>query len=139
PFIRWGKRAGLQNSALGMLIHPRFGLWHAYRFALIFARGPAKPPTSAEPAMRGDICLRCEAKPCLRACPVEAFGADGYDARACHRYLRDAPQSSCMREGCLARIACPHADFRYARAHAAFHMRAFVAAMDGFDPGDMAE
>ncbi len=38
PFLAWAKRAeGLHNSQLGMLMHPRFGLWHAYRFALVFA------------------------------------------------------------------------------------------------------
>ncbi|MGR3913584.1 MAG: hypothetical protein OD918_03515 [Gammaproteobacteria bacterium] len=137
PFIRWGKRAGLQNSALGMLIHPRFGLWHAYRFALIFARAPAESAVPPELALRADICLQCEAKPCLRACPVGAFNSDGYDVRACCGYLRDAPQSPCMRDGCIARIACPHADFRYARPHAAFHMRAFVTAMDGGEFGGM--
>src|SRR5688500_16399466 len=39
PFQRWAMRAeGVQASPLGVLIHPEFGLWHAYRAALIFDR-----------------------------------------------------------------------------------------------------
>ena len=35
PFQQWAARAeGLQASPLMLLIHPEFGLWHAYRFAL---------------------------------------------------------------------------------------------------------
>ena len=124
PFVRWGKRAGLQNSALGMLIHPEFGLWHAYRFALIFAHAPAQ----SAPKLTADICANCAEKPCLRACPVSAFTGREYDARACFNYLRESENSDCMRGGCLARRACPHGAYRYAPPHAAFHMRAFVAA-----------
>ena len=122
PFVRWGKRAGLQNSALGMLIHPEFGLWHAYRFALIFAHAPAQSVAK----LKTDICANCAEKPCLRACPVSAFGGGSYDARACVNYLRDSKNSDCMRGGCLARRACPHSAYRYAPPHAAFHMRAFA-------------
>lgn len=131
PFLRWGKKAeALQNSQLGMLMHPRFGLWHAYRFALAFAEGwegDGDAPTAADNA---DICRRCRAKPCLHACPVNAFSPAGYDVRACVRHLESAPDGSCMTRGCQARLACPQgAAYRYAPAHAAFHMRAFVAAM----------
>ena len=36
PFQRWAARAEpLQASALQLQIHPRFGLWHAWRFALL--------------------------------------------------------------------------------------------------------
>src|SRR6201999_1900384 len=37
PFQRWAMRAeGLRSSPLGVLIHPEFGLWHAYRAAFLF-------------------------------------------------------------------------------------------------------
>lgn len=131
PFLKWGKRAEkLQNSQLGMLMHPRFGLWHAYRFALAFAAGAgfdASPPASTVDA---DICARCIAKPCLHACPVNAFSTDGYDVPACVAHLESNPGGRCMTRGCQARMACPQgAAYRYAPAHAAFHMRAFVTAM----------
>ena len=37
PFQQWAMRAeGLRPSPLGLLIHPRYGLWHAWRGALLF-------------------------------------------------------------------------------------------------------
>ena len=127
PFLRWAKKAeALQNSRLGMLIHPRFGLWHAYRFALAFSQQVELPPLPAAE----NICRQCAAKPCRGACPVNAFTDAGYDAQACYRYLESHPDSRCMNEGCQARVACPQgADYRYEARHAAFHMGAFVAAM----------
>jgi len=63
PFLQWGKRAeALQNSQLGMLIHPKFGLWHAYRFALAFAAGALADGERLDAPVTvvdGDICARC--------------------------------------------------------------------------------
>ena len=37
PFQQWAMRAeGLKPSPLGILMHPKYGLWHAYRGALLF-------------------------------------------------------------------------------------------------------
>lgn len=37
PFQQWAMRAeGLKASPLGILMHPEYGLWHAYRGALLF-------------------------------------------------------------------------------------------------------
>ncbi|MEO1066711.1 MAG: ferredoxin, partial [Pseudomonadota bacterium] len=34
PFQQWAMRAeGLKRSPLGILIHPKYGVWHAYRAA----------------------------------------------------------------------------------------------------------
>ena len=142
PFVRWGKKAeSLQNSRLGLLIHPQFGLWHAYRFALAFAETPAQhdndnndkgsPPAPApDNSSAQNICRQCTTKPCRPACPVAAFGDDGYDVQACYRYLAANPDSPCMTHGCQARVSCPAgAAYRYDPPHAAFHMRAFVDAM----------
>jgi len=136
PFLQWGKRAeALQNSQLGMLIHPKFGLWHAYRFALAFAAGGLAAGERLDAPVTvvdGDICARCTAKPCLRACPVNAFSAGGYDVSACVAHLESNPDGRCMTRGCQARMACPQgAAYRYRPAHAGFHMRAFVAALTG--------
>ena len=128
PFLAWGRKSeALHNSQLGMLMHPRFGLWHAYRFALAFAESVDENQTEQ---IATDHCATCESKPCLYACPVNAFTTAGYDVRACYNYLEANADSACMREGCQARVACPQgAGFRYEKAHAAFHMRAFVIAM----------
>jgi len=134
PFLQWGKRAeALQNSQLGMLIHPKFGLWHAYRFALAFAAGGLADGERLDAPVTvvdTDICARCTAKPCLNACPVNAFSADGYDVPACIAHIESNPGGRCMTRGCQARMACPQgAAYRYRPAHAGFHMCAFVAAM----------
>jgi hypothetical protein len=44
PFLRWAARAEtVHGSTLGMLIHPRYGLWHAHRFALALPESLASP------------------------------------------------------------------------------------------------
>ena len=91
PFQQWAMRAeGLKPSPLGILMHPEFGLWHAYRGALLF---------DAEldlAAMRKPIhlCDRCPDKPCVRACPVEAHTDAGFDHAAClgARALAERPR-----------------------------------------------
>lgn len=127
PFQRWALRtAGVHPSPLRLQIHPEFGLWHAYRFALLGAlTGIAAPVRPADAAP----CLVCVTRPCLEACPVGAFDHGGYDAGACQAHLRDHPAGDCATRGCAARHACPvGAAYRYRRAHARFHMCAFVVA-----------
>lgn len=126
PFQRWAMKAEpVSASPLGILIHPEFGLWHAYRGALAFAERldlPARP----EPAKP---CDSCADQPCLKACPVGAFGAGKYDVAACAGHLAGPNGTVCMTGSCLARRVCP-----IGRSHAynpdqsAFHMQAFVAA-----------
>ncbi len=126
PFLRWAQRAeGLESSPLGLLIHPRHGLWHSYRGALAFAEAPAGwRPAAAAPGP----CVGC-GRPCLSACPVGAFGASGYDVAACSRHLAAPEGQACMTGGCLARRACPVApDLAYDRDQTEFHMRAFLSA-----------
>lgn len=81
PFQRWAVRAEpVHLSPLGLLIHPRYGLWHSYRGALAFDRlleglpeeGPAGSAAAAG-ASEPSPCVTCEARPCLSACPVAAF------------------------------------------------------------------
>lgn len=127
PFLTWAQRAeSLHRSRLGMTIHPEFGLWHAYRFALLFTDHLSDAPVEA---VRPDICAACETQPCLKVCPVDAFSEDGYDVAACYGYLRDNPKAECNTAGCIARRACPQAPgFRYESEQSAFHMAAFVQA-----------
>ncbi|GMQ77036.1 MAG: 4Fe-4S dicluster domain-containing protein [Gammaproteobacteria bacterium] len=45
PFLRWAQRAeAVHPSPIGPLIHPDYGLWHAYRGALAFAQSIDLPP-----------------------------------------------------------------------------------------------
>ncbi len=66
PFQQWAMRAeGLKPSPLGILIHPRYGLWHGYRGALGFDR---EMPVTGETVV-GHPCETCTEKPCLSSCP----------------------------------------------------------------------
>lgn len=124
PFLRWaGKAEGLRSSRLGMLLHPDYGLWHAYRFAIAFAE--PVDGLEAQPAPAAHACDTCREQPCLSVCPVDAFDGERYAVEACFRYLQAHPDSPCRR-ACRARDACPEgAGYRYDPDHAAFHMTQF--------------
>jgi hypothetical protein len=126
PFQRWAKRAeALHLSPLGILIHPEFGLWHAYRGALAFAEA------FDVPAQRRWLhpCDRCLGKPCLTSCPVEAIAPAKFDRAACMTHVGSSAGSDCRSGGCLARRSCPvGASHRYGAGQAAFHMNASLAA-----------
>lgn len=123
PFIRWAQKAEpVFPSAMGMLIHPDYGLWHAWRGALAFPEKLELPPRDA----RLSPCDSCADKPCLAACPVGAFdGTGAFDVRACGAHIRKPEGAPCM-SGCLSRRACPiGAEYQYAPEQAAFHMKSF--------------
>lgn len=126
PFQRWAQRAEpVHPSPVGVLIHPDFGLWHAYRGALAFAEKLELPP----PDRRPSPCDSCADKPCLSACPVHAFDGAAYDVPACVGHITGPDSGDCMSQGCLARRACPVGRaYIYEPAQADFHMRAFAGA-----------
>ncbi|MFB9947300.1 ferredoxin [Rhizobium puerariae] len=125
PFQQWATKAeGLKPSPLGILIHPKYGLWHGYRGALGFPFGIE----AALPSMADHPCDDCLEKPCLATCPVDAVSLRGFDVAGCRSYLHSGKGSiSCMISGCLARNACPvGVDFRYQGAQMMFHMSALL-------------
>lgn len=126
PFQQWAMRAeGLRPSPLGVLMHPEYGLWHAYRGALLFDR---RIGLSA-PAPAQHACDRCREKPCLTACPVGAYSAEGFAYVDCLAHVRSPAGGICSQTGCLARNACPHGTaYRYRAGQQAFHMAAFAGA-----------
>ncbi|NLH83118.1 MAG: ferredoxin, partial [Phyllobacteriaceae bacterium] len=79
PFQRWGMRAeGLTASPLGLSIDAEVGLWHGFRGAIVTTEDLGEEaPTQASP------CASCVGRPCLSACPANAFAATGYDVAAC--------------------------------------------------------
>jgi hypothetical protein len=125
PFQRFSRRSEpVHPSPIGLLIHPRWGLWHAYRGALVFERRIELPPSEFSPA---SPCGACTAKPCLSACPVHAFRDGTYDLGACVNHVRSAAGAACREGGCLARRACPVGhEFRYVIPQARFHTEAFL-------------
>jgi len=131
PFLRWAQKAeAVQPSPIGMLMHPEYGLWHAYRGALCFAERLDLPPVEEHE----HPCDSCVDKPCLDGCPVNAFASGSYDVPACAAHLATDEGADCMSLGCRARRACPvGADYRYAPNQAAFHMQAFRGARPTLD------
>ncbi len=139
PFQEWAQRAeSVYPSPLGLLIHPEYGLWHAYRAAFLFPYELDMPA-----GRRSDLsspCDKCREKPCLKACPVSAFAAMPppqeekgdrvlYDVGKCASHLLSG-EVDCRSSGCLARLACPVGKSeRYEGDHAAFYMRAFVRSL----------
>jgi ferredoxin len=126
PFLRWAQRAeAVHPSPIGPLIHPDYGLWHAYRGALAFAEPIELPPADTRPRP----CDTCADSPCLSTCPVGAFSARGYDVPACIDHIGAGQGADCLGGGCLARRACPvGVTYQYAPDQMTFHMRAFLAA-----------
>jgi hypothetical protein len=118
----------VDRSPIGILMHPDWGLWHAYRGGLAFARIMKLPRLE-----RAQFpCESCTGQPCLTACPVDAFTPDGFDSKRCIRHVESAAGAECREGGCLARRACPVApSARYPPPQAQFHMAAFVRALPG--------
>lgn len=124
PFQQWAMRAeGLKPSPLGIVMHPQYGLWHAYRGALLFEDEIAAPEAHASI----HLCDACVAKPCLKSCPVDAYSADGFAHQACLAHVRGSKGEPCRGGGCLDRNACPYGTaHRYPLEVQAFHMTAFA-------------
>ena len=89
-------------SRLGPMIHPDFGLWMAARAHVVLPDAHFEFDT----AKTFSPCESCQDKPCLSACPVNAFSASKpYNHLACAAYLKTDP--ACFSGGCDARAACP--------------------------------
>jgi len=97
-FQRWALKAeAVCRSPLGLLIHPRWGLWHSYRGALALRqRFKLAPRESANP------CEVCRDRPCLSASPVSAFAPEcPYDHAACRHYI-ETGEEDCPTRACLS-------------------------------------
>ncbi len=130
PFQRWALSAdSLSSSPLGLLIHPTYGLWHSFRFALLF--DPRQVAMTAHSVVSEEVspCASCATQPCLNTCPVDAFTDSGYDYLGCASYLKGNDQAICHQTGCEARNACPVAiEYQYEAAQHRFHLQAFLKA-----------
>jgi len=127
PFQRLAFRGeSVHQSPIGLLIHPRWGLWHAYRGGLILADRIELPRAAPAP----HPCTGCRARPCLSSCPVAAFRPGSFDLDACVSHVLSEAGLDCRLNGCRARRACPvAAEFRYIPVQARFHMHAFLRAV----------
>ena len=131
PFQRWAARVEpVFPSPLGLLIHPQYGLWHAYRAAILVAADLHLPAPAPPPGTMANPCASCADQPCLTTCPVAAFSTKGYDVPVCASHLALPAGQDCLGGGCLARRACPVGlEFAQAPAQNAFHMQAFFKAV----------
>ncbi|MBO6756876.1 MAG: hypothetical protein JJ902_11165 [Roseibium sp.] len=124
PFQRWAMRCGgFSQSPIGVLAHRRYGPWIGLRAALVADRHFGE----FEAAGTTGPCPECVEKPCLSACPVEAFSlASGYDVAKCRNHVVSASGTDCL-TGCLSRRACPVGqDHAPLPDQGRFHMRTFV-------------
>lgn len=130
PFQQWAVMAEqLKSSPLGLLMHPVYGLWHAYRGAILFDVTPAIYADAKEAVGKRLLpehpCDNCQQKPCLSSCPVHAFGG-GYRVSDCANYVIQQ-NNDCYQQGCIARLACPYApEYRYQREHHCYHLHLFA-------------
>lgn len=125
PFVAWAHRAEpVYQSPIGLTLHPRYGLWHAYRAAIGFTEKLDIPEREADGT---SPCDTCEGKPCLLACPVNALRTDDYNVNACVDHMRSEEGIDCRALGCRSRRACPVGQYyRYTMDQASFHMAAFL-------------
>jgi len=125
PFMRWAAASGRMGpSPLGMSIHRDHGLWMSFRGALGFAAldGITETPV-------GRPCDGCASRPCLKACPVDAFDGTRYDVDRCAAHVASPEGAACRERGCLARRACWVGQGWVPEPNrASFHMRAFLRA-----------
>lgn len=115
----------LAQSDLGLMIHPDYGLWLAARAHIILHQ--ATPGIDSGESF--DPCNTCADKPCLSACPIEAFPApQTFDYRACAAHLMSKP--ACFSGGCDARAACPYGQsWQLPKDQAEYHQNRFRTAV----------
>lgn len=126
PFQHWAMQADdVFPSPIGPLIHPAFGLWHAYRAAFLFPES-VEVPSKAQTASPCDTCTE---QPCMNTCPVGAFKPGNYDVAECRTFIAMPDGDDCLSAGCRARRACPIGqDHIYEAQQAEFHMQSFLKA-----------
>jgi epoxyqueuosine reductase len=115
-----GTMAGWHTpSPLGLGIHPHWGLWYAYRAALLTN---ATLPVMVEPTPKRP-CDRCLEKPCLSSCPAGALSeARQISMDQCAAY-RLSDTTSCG-DRCLARMSCAVSnEHRYTLEQIQYHYR----------------
>ena len=121
-FMEAGKAAGLSGpSILGVVVHPVFGPWIAFRAAILVNElidAPGK-------AYRFDPCPSCAARTCISACPADAVSlAKGWDIPKCLTHRVEVEADCAPR--CHARAGCVLGpEHRYPDDELAYHqMRA---------------
>jgi len=127
PFQTWAMKADcVYPSPVGPLIHPDYGLWHAYRAAFTF-EGQLADLSNRD--TRPSPCEACVEKPCISACPVHAFDEGNFDASICMDHISSKEGIVCAYNGCRSRLACPVGEeYSYCEEQMRFHMKKYLRA-----------
>ena len=125
-FIELGKAAGLAGpSILGVVVHPKFGPWMAFRAAILIDQEIDAPGEA-----RGfDPCPSCSGRPCMAACPTSAVAFPaGWDIPRCLAYRIESEPDCTPR--CHSRAACVLGpEHRYPDDELAYHQGRALMAM----------
>ena len=125
-FMEAGKAAGLSGpSILGVVVHPVYGPWIAFRAALIVDVDLDLPGD----AVGFDPCPKCVPRSCVAACPATAVSYPaGWDIPKCLTH-RIEVQADCAPR-CHARVGCVIGpEHRYPDGELEYHQRRALAAM----------
>ncbi|MEQ9695236.1 ferredoxin [Shimia sp. SDUM112013] len=122
PFYQWALNTGrCHPSPINLLVHDRAGLFVSFRGAIALPQKIDLPPPAPSP------CATCADKPCVTACPVEAFATGVYDVDACRNVIAQTDPKACLTRGCAARRACPvSAEYGRLEEQSSYHMRVFL-------------
>jgi epoxyqueuosine reductase QueG len=125
-FVQLGKAAGLGGpSLLGVLVHPKYGPWIAFRAAMLLDEEIDAPGD----APNFDPCPSCTARTCIAACPVSAVSfPKGWDVWRCLEY-RVEVETDCAGR-CHSRVACVLGpEHRYPDDELAYHQERALRVM----------
>ncbi|HUY20317.1 MAG TPA: hypothetical protein VMV15_13910 [Candidatus Binataceae bacterium] len=128
-FIELGRLAGLGGpSILGVLVHPVYGPWIAFRAAILLDADLDSPGAAAG----FDPCPSCTVRSCIPACPVGAVTpASGWDVPRCARHRVEVETDCAAR--CHARVGCVLGpNHRYPDEELAYHQRRSLPAMRSY-------
>jgi hypothetical protein len=117
-FMQLARLAGLAGpSIIGVVVHPVFGPWIAFRAALLLDRELDHPGE----ASGFDPCPTCRTRSCITACPASAVSfPSGWDIPRCLSHRVEASPDCGAR--CHARVACVLSpEHRYPDDELAYH------------------
>ncbi len=124
-FMQAGKASGLSGpSLLGVMVHPVYGPWIAFRAAILLDELIDAPGE----AYQFDPCPSCIPRTCISACPVEAVSISGWDIPKCLTHRIEVEADCAPR--CHARAGCVLGpEHRYPDEELAYHQMRSLRAM----------
>ncbi|HJU28073.1 MAG TPA: hypothetical protein VJ718_02825 [Candidatus Binataceae bacterium] len=125
-FMHLGKLAGIAGpSIIGVLVHPTYGPWIAFRGALLLDAEADEPGDAAG----FDPCPACSARSCVAACPAGAVAfPSGWDIPRCLTHRVEA-EAQCASQ-CHARVECVIGrEYKYPEDELSYHQERALRAM----------